>query len=510
MQIKKLLILFITLQIQSIWASCNILDSSGKPVSNLSDPVMQLVDAHCPRDVFALRRLLKSDGLTLETTMVANRGFHNPSLGSFSIFEIVSGKTIKPGDFFFGHFTTVDENNHLIADQTPDKGSLMIETFAWDNKKQVYNFYELRGDGQQGQWFYRGDSNDIFADITLLHRQPDPAHPQFGTRLRCSGCHSSGGPIMKELTEPHNDWWEPNKKLDFGNREFDAALSDILTTLVPADHLADAVKTGLTKLYQSPICYKHVSLQEQLRPLFCPVEVNLSSDSISNDDNNSIIQIPAEFFVDKRLLSATIPQYVPITRTQYEAALKNVNSHFPETPLSDANHAWLTPVKAKSDKIAVDRLLSDGIIDKKFAANVLGVDITNPVFSSARCHLLQYIPHDYTDHWQQIFMTNLSKSNDNNAKQLSLNLADPNKTVEYYEKQVDSYLTQCKTKLQDSKNIEKLLALLIQRRVEIKASEISKNPKGQILEPGFRVIFPETDTTPTPEKLSLNVDCDVI
>ena len=44
---------------------------------------------------------------------------------------------------------------------------------------------------------------------------------------------------------------------------------------------------------------------------------------------------------------------------------------------------------------------------------------------------------------------------------------------------------------------------LAQRRAEIAASEISKNPRGQILEPGFRVIFPVQATTPAPGALSL-------
>ena len=49
----------------------------------------------------------------------------------------------------------------------------------------------------------------------------------------------------------------------------------------------------------------------------------------------------------------------------------------------------------------------------------------------------------------------------------------------------------------------------LQRRAEIKASEISKNRCGQILEPGFRVIFPETDIKPAPGGLVLTDTCEV-
>lgn len=504
---------------QATNAGCAIFNSKEQPVTTMSDPVSLLLksSSNCPDDVFKFRRLLKETGLTLKTTMVANRGYHNPSEGSFSMFEIVTGKInnidINTGDFFFGHFTAVDSNGNLIADQNPEKGSLMIEAFAWDDKKDVFNFYELRGNGKKGQWFYRGDSLDILSDNTLLHRQPDPKHPKFGDRLRCSGCHGAGGPIMKELYQPHNDWWEPVRKLDFGGRNFDSALKEILKTLVPSDELAIAVKQGLKKLGESNSFYSHLSslsLQEQLRPLFCPVEVNFRSDAFSNDEKNPEILIPSEFFIDSRLLSSNNKSGIAISRSYYKSALSMTGSHFPETMLTDADHAWLTPVKAKSDKLAIDNLINRGLIDKKFVADVLAIDMTNPVFSSGRCSLLKYIPNTRTPNWHEIFIANLSKSSSPVAKQLIENLTDPGRTIEYYQNISDKFLKQCRIKLKDKMNIHMMMRLLIQRRAEILASEISANPKGQILEPGFRVIFPENSYTPTPGMLTLTTECDVI
>jgi hypothetical protein len=46
--------------------------------------------------------------------------------------------------------------------------------------------------------------------------------------------------------------------------------------------------------------------------------------------------------------------------------------------------------------------------------------------------------------------------------------------------------------LQSKDAVIELVRLLAQRRQEAGDSEISKNPQGQILEPGFRVIFPMT------------------
>ncbi|MCE0724683.1 MULTISPECIES: hypothetical protein [Legionella] len=507
---------------QKTFAACSLIDSSGQPVKGSHDALglLLLSENACPKNVFELRQLFKNSGLQLKTTLVANRGFHNPGEGSFSLFEMVFGEfktsdnhlLINAGDFFFGHFTAISSEDELIADQSPEKNSLMIEAFAWDPKKEVFNFYELRGDGTQGQWFYRGDSFDIFADNEWLHRQPDPQHLQFGSRLRCSGCHSAGGPIMKELDKPHNDWWEPVRGLDFGGRRTDASLHDILETLVSSEELAKNVLIGLKKLNQSKTLYRKRSgsLQEQLRPLFCPVELNLMSDIFPNDVLRSEISIPAEFFLDPKFLQAEDNQAIRISRTFYHIALNTVGSHFPETDLTDADHAWLTPVKAKSDQLAVDNLIQYGIIDQKFVLDVLDVDRANPVFSSARCGLLRLLPNTTTSNWREIFMKNLGQSQDWAAKKLLKNLTSPQKNVEFYRRKAQKFLLQCQSKLQDSEHVVRMYHLLMQRRAEVRASEISLNPLGQILEPGFRVIFPENKIIPRPEALKLTSTCEVV
>ena len=66
-------------------------------------------------------------GATIKTTLVANRGFHNPKTNHeaihFMLFEIVSGRLdslgidVKDGEFFFGHFTRIRGVNTLVADQ---------------------------------------------------------------------------------------------------------------------------------------------------------------------------------------------------------------------------------------------------------------------------------------------------------------------------------------------------------------------------------------------------------
>lgn len=496
---------------QASYAGCQILSSNNEPAEHQNDPINQILvnSRNCPVDVLMFRQVLKQSGLKLQPTMVANRGFHNPTQGSFSIFEIISGKmkngfSVKKGDFFFGHFTTVDDKNQLILDQDPSSGSLMIEALAWDTVKDLYNFYELRGNGVQGQWFYRGNSADIYADNQSLYLQKDAAHPKFGSRLRCSACHNSGGPIMKELQEPHNDWWTKKRELDFAGRKPDFALMQIMEDLVAPERLANSVKVGMRQLLGTAH-QKSLLLQEQLRPLFCTTEINLESDKVSNTNHTENVVIPSGFIVDTYLYKPT--NDIVILRENYNYALKVLHSKFPETSEIDADHAWLTPVKSFADHEMIQRLISDGIINKQFAMAVLSVDALNPIFSKKRCGLLRYVPEVYTPDWQLIFSNNLNNANSENAKQLLENLKDTHLQIK-----TKKIMQQCQTRLQEKSNVVDFVRLLAQRRKEVKDAEISKNPRGQILEPGFRVIFPDIDRAKKDraKNLELDDDCRVI
>ncbi len=493
--------------------ACVIQDSRGRPVLSNSDPLAKLLlsGGVCPVNVFELRARLLAGGAKIKTALVANRGFHNASSDSFSMFEMVSGRldplgiTIDDGDFFFGHFTASRGANTLFADQRPESGALMVELIAWDTDKQVFNFYEMIGDGRQGKWFYRGDSLDIQADVKFLHRQTNSSNPRFGSNLRCSGCHTAGGPIMKELTPPYNDWWVNERHLTFGKANPDAELSRIFQGIVDASELSNAVRVGDSKLLGSvkfQQARKALSLQEQLRPLFCPVELNLESDTAPLDQKAASVQIPSAFFVNTMLAQAS----VSIERSHYDAALVALKASFPETQMADADHGWLTPVKAFSDTQIIESLIKQGLIDQEFAFDVLAVDMTNPVFSTARGSLLRLLPDSATIDWKEKFKANLKANASRNAaaQELLNNLTDPSRDIKFHQARALRILSQCQKSLQEKSAALEMYKLLAQRRAEAFASEISKNPEGQILEPGFRVIFPKVQPTAKPGFLHLS------
>lgn len=498
---------------------CVVRDNANKAALNNNDPIAKLFTAGgpCPTNVFEFRARLLGAGAKIKTAFVANRGFHNPAEGSFSMFEMVSGRLapagigVADGEFFFGHFTARD-GNKLVANQESADGNLMVELIAWDPQKKLFNFYEVIGDGRRGQWFYRGDSLDIQSDITSLHRQKDPNRPLFGRRLRCSGCHTAGGPIMKELAAPHNDW-STARQLPLANMKADGELPRILEGLVDADELAKSVNVGLLKLAGSESfqqARKARSLQEQLRPLFCPVELNLESDLTPLDDKASQLRIPSAFLVSPALAQSSIT----IERAQYDGALVALNAVFPEIvpQRRDSDHGWLTPVKAFSDSVAVESLTKQGLIDQEFVSDVLAVDMTNPVFSRSRCGLLRLLPNNADPDWKETFKGSLKTSAKTNpaAQELLNNLTDPTHNAQFHQARGARLLSQCQNRLRTNDAVLKLYQLLAQRRAEAFASEISKNPRGQILEPEFRVVFSETKPQIRPGTFRLTDDCQVV
>ncbi len=507
----KVILFFVFILESTAWGQCVVVDSQQGRVRDLQDPFFQLMRLvpRCPSDVLALRGQVKEEGGTFITTMVANQGFHHPDRGSFSFFEAVEMKApkhlsrpIRPHELLFGHFVAPGEDATLILDQDPSSSSLMVELLAWDAKKEVYNFYELIGSPETGsRWFYRGDSRDIWTDTEKVHRTRQPGESIFGRRLRCSGCHLAGGPLMKELEAPHDSWWNKERPLPFGGREPDAQMQAVMATLHPPSALQGLVVKGLEQLIAGRAFAKKqdASPQIALRPLFCPEEINLVASEKPLQDSN-VVTIPTSFFLDERIFTSDKLQ---VNRGLYLEALLSFQSRFGEYEGigADADHGWAAPVKGKADILAIDQLVKRGKISSEFITAVLSVDWTRPVFSKMRCELLPLVPSAWSEHWLVEFKEALAQSKLSGAPILLAHMESP------VQPPLREFFTNCKQTLQTSTGVHGLVQYLGQVRKEVSASEISKNPRGQILEPGFRVIFPTFTPDPIPWALTLGEDC---
>jgi hypothetical protein len=435
-----------------------------------------------------MKKALQARNMNIRAAMVANRGLHNPKFGSFSFFEEVTSQELQlnRGQFFFGHFTDA-VGDVIVLDQAPAPGKLMVELLVFDPAKGYYNFYELIGNNSGADWFYRGDSADVLTDNTFLYRDPPPGVPRFGSKLRCSGCHVSGGPIMKELAAPHNDWWTRARPLMFGDHTLSSEVQAMVDAVMDAEEFSNGVDVGIRNL-EASAGYKVVkgklSLQERLRPLFCETEINLESDRETLEGGSTDVLIPSRFFVSALL---GLPSF-SIPKSKYEALLKSRKMQFPETNRRDADHAWLTPVKGHSDITAVTGLLDANTIDSKFIGDVLSVDAENPTLSKTRCDLLKLVPKVDAD-WKLSLMKNLEESSLAGAKQLLANMRSA-KTYKEYELDAKEQAALISRMLDSSVGLESAFTKLVELRRSVFKSEISQNPRGQILEPGFRVIFP--------------------
>jgi hypothetical protein len=452
----------------------------------------------CPDKALDFRNLVEGSGTRLETTMVNFESFRDPNDGAFFLFEIVSGQpaglshSVERGDLLFGHFLASD-GSHL----TSNTDGLLVEVVAWDPSKQLFNFYELVKDSKtrRASWFFRGDSSLVLDDIQSLYRQRTAGQQPFQGLLRCSGCHVNGGLIQKELAGPHNDWWTKSRPLPLGDLTPDAAIAKVFQGLVDADELAKVIRATSRRLSASPGYRKALqsrTMQEQLRPLFCAVEINIESDKDPVDAGKSTVQIPAGFFADPRLGGAS----VAIPRENYEQALRQGHSQMPDPPGgSDADYAWLAPVKADSDIILTDALVEMGVIDNEFVADVLAVDFTNPLISTSRCELLKLVPAEGGPDFLARFQAALKGSSQPAAKQLLDNLTDPKRDANFHRQQVASYLDACQKRASRPEAANEWFGLLVQRRADVDRAELSKHPNDQkILEVG-RVVFPSASAS---------------
>jgi hypothetical protein len=473
------------------------------PSSAQTDIVSEVVLDRNPRTPSEFLEVLENAGLSVKTHMVANRGALNPTKGSFSIFGDVGP------ELTFGIFVEPDASGHLVLQESFEV-SLLIEVIAIDQKTGLHNFWELIGDGESSDWHYRGNSLDVLADVENINLNAQDT-PLFGSRLRCSGCHTGGGLVMKERF-PYNDW-RNDEPLPTGKWVNSPFVSQTARQSEPASHLDAVVKESL-KRYVATLEERSPESEKQwFRSVLATLEMNLVSDTMPYEQrllSQSAVEIPSTFFVDQRLSGPAEAVRVPVQ--VYQQALQDLGSAFArdETPgLEETQHAFLVPTVSNFDLLRTESLVARGLLSRELLSDLLAVDFTTPIYSQERFALMGLLPESWeTSAELQEHLTRALKSEPKALLYDYLTKADYDSA--YHRRRALQYLGICREHSSDVEVVKEWIRLAAQRRVEIQAAQTSQNPRGSILEgglggDGFRRIFPSySSLRPVPYRWRLD------
>lgn len=148
------------------------------------------------------------------------------------------------------------------------------------------------------------------------------------------------------------------------------------------------------------------------------------------------------------------------------------------------------------------------MVDEELILDVLAVDFTTPVYSEARASLQRYFPESATSpadlRIQLIANLRAAPASHRAAQELLENLTDPARDAAFHRAAAAGYLARVRAAATAPAAVSDWLRIASQRRLEIAEAQTSKNPRGTILEPGFRVIFPEDQLGAQPGALKLD------
>jgi len=402
--------------------------------------------------------------------------------------------------------------NVALSTMFNDRGFVpaFIEAWGWDDGRSRYNYYKL--DGDPPSWKFRGSS--VGADQL-------EAAQRRGT---CLACHINGGPVMKELPFPWNNWhsfrnsvnylaptaadhWQIAESPRF--RDLRGAEAFETVFILPSIRqfngrrltaASRALGSGEQEVTDGP---------RTLRSLFRTTEYNIISagqfsglhpiPSPGAGPPDPVV-IPDTFFVNANLLAGGgIPQYeglgIPEARqfanllqfqpAEYKAVVAKLNTSIGGLA-GDTNFAWFVPEASHVDNQMVDLLVRRGVVTREFVAAALAVDVENPVFSGTRARLLAVIPAGFrfkplnpgdvpAAHPDQLTRDVIAR-----LKALSpptespegefLALLEQSSPVDTLRSKVIAYSDRVRARLADSQQrqgeIERLYRLMLQRRDE--------------------------------------------
>lgn len=355
-----------------------------------------------------------------------------------------------------------------------------IEVMAFNEKKGVYAYYDLK----DGGWVQEGDGSMVKTDAPA-----NGAAPAFG----CINCHTTGAPLMKELHDGWSNWqstWfsmpNPNSKQALFNRLFSKVKrGDDLELLVIAGTKA-FTKTRVDKAVKEK---KVGSLAKQL---MCDVgEPSLIGAHSKNSKRlgkvetfssmlptsillNGLFKTPSTGTGPQKGVDNVVNMNIPslssarVDAGSYVKAIETIGQTIGGEP-GDAMFPMSSPEKSFADVAMVQELVSRNLLDKDVIADALMVDFTTSTFSDIRCELASTMPKNWTtvDELRTQWITALGSSSLRGAAGLKARLE--NKTdLDAHAAKVETFVKACNargTAEKDAYAVD-LLTIMSQRRAE--------------------------------------------
>jgi hypothetical protein len=346
-------------------------NSDGSPIQRvagrLGDRIARTIyqdGSDCPADMRGIMAKLESDpsvSCGTSTAVVAEDAQLSGEKGG--LYRAVTSHqcSINAFEVLFSNFGLAPDNDAIPAG---------LEIMAFDETAGVFNYYKET----DGQMAFFGNSHDFISK--------GPGGPGVTSERGCANCHTGGGPIMKELNSPWTHWADgafatPGADELVTNRE------EVFGRLMRAEDLENfVVEKGYKTWNEHRIDFwlERGDTQELLRPLFCPVEINLEAGS-SENINGTFVR------------HSNLVRFFPIKTdsSEYMAVAQDVGVRFPGH-LSTVPDTFLTVDRSEADRLYANALVKRGIVDEQFVKEVAYVDMTRPVFSDDRCDLLQHAP----------------------------------------------------------------------------------------------------------------------
>jgi hypothetical protein len=294
----------------------------------------------------------------------------------------------------FGIATQADDKGVVTVSQVPQTTIELIgeqRLSADDGGKVtgVFNFYAR----EEGRWKFFGSSTDFLSQGYACNAD-GACIPKAATAQRCASCHVGGGLVMKELESPWVNW-EGDRNTP-GAKDVIAKNPELFGTQGDGVDLESSVETGNQDHWiPARVAFlKTLGLKEVLRPLFCSIDMNLTSKKTSAASRDLLVD---------RLFSGTSAGSVK--KEEYLSAIANSGQKIidgrtgeqliggkDQKPLVDTVFGFTFPMRSRQDTDYTTELQNQQIADIDLVKDILSIDFTRPIYSPTRCALLEQVP----------------------------------------------------------------------------------------------------------------------